>query len=154
ELVQDQKRRELAEVVKRFDGLVDAIADGLRTPGLKGKLEGLEQRRAALEMEIAAAPPPAPRLHPNLAELYKRKVAALAAALKDPNTRDEAVTIIRSLIERVELHPTKDGFDIDFFGEIAAMIALPEAGMRRDIDHFRVSAKRVAGAGYQRYLQL
>jgi DNA invertase Pin-like site-specific DNA recombinase len=154
ELLHDRKRRELTDISKRYDGLIDAIADGLRTPGLKSKLEELEQGRAALEAELAAAPPPAPRLHPNLAELYKRKVAELAAALTDPGTRDEAISIIRGLIERVELHPTEDGFDIDFLGEIAAMIALPEPGVRRDIDHFRVSAKRVAGAGYHLYLLL
>ena len=58
------------------------------------------------------------------------------------------------MIERVELYPTKDGFDIDFYGEIAAMIALPEPGVRRDIDHFPVWAKRVAGAGNHRELPI
>ena len=32
------KARELAEVTRRVDGLIEAIADGLRTPGLKAKL--------------------------------------------------------------------------------------------------------------------
>jgi hypothetical protein len=105
-------------------------------------------------LRCAVQPPPAPRLHPNLAELYKRKVAELAAALTYPSTRDEVISIIRGLIERVELHPTEDGFDIDFFGEIAAMISLPEPAVRRDIDYYRVSAERVAGAGNHRQLTL
>ena len=41
------------------------------------ELDELEQRKAALEAEIANAPAPAPRLHPNLAELYREKVANL-----------------------------------------------------------------------------
>ena len=51
--------------------------------------------------ELAAAPAPAPRLHPNLAELYRRKVADLQTALADPATRTEALEILRGLIERV-----------------------------------------------------
>jgi hypothetical protein len=45
-------------------------------PG-RPKLDELESRKAALEAELAAAPSPAPRLHPNLAEIYRRKVADL-----------------------------------------------------------------------------
>jgi hypothetical protein len=37
--------------------------------------------------------PPAVRLHPNLAELYARQVAALHKALADPATRNEALEI-------------------------------------------------------------
>ena len=36
------RRRELANVTSRLDSLIEAIADGLRTPGLLGKLESLE----------------------------------------------------------------------------------------------------------------
>ena len=70
-------------------------------PGLQAKLDELESRKTALEAKLAAAPPPAPRLHPNLAELYRRKVADLQTALADPNTQTEALEIPRGLIERV-----------------------------------------------------
>jgi DNA invertase Pin-like site-specific DNA recombinase len=63
------KRKELAGVTRRLDGLIDAIADGLRTPGLKSKLEDLEQRKVALDAELARIPSPVLRLHPNLAEV-------------------------------------------------------------------------------------
>jgi len=141
----ERKRKDLAEVTRRLDGLIDAIADGLRTSGLKQKLEKLEETKTALEAQLAAAPPPAPRLHPNLAELYRRKVTELENALNDPGSRDEALTILRGLIERVDLHLSDDGFDIDFHGEIANLIALPSPSQRADINYFRVSAKRVAG---------
>ena len=139
-------------MIRRLDGLIDAIADGLRTPGLKQKLETLEERKTALETQLAAVPPPAPRLHPNLAELYRRKVTELENALSDPGSRDEALTILRGLIERVDLHLSDDGFDVDFHGEIANLIALPSPSRRANIDHYRVSAKRVAGARNHRQL--
>jgi len=40
---------EKTQVLRRLNGLYDAIADGLRTPGLKDKLEELEARKAELE---------------------------------------------------------------------------------------------------------
>jgi hypothetical protein len=150
EVAIDRKRRELTETTTRLDGLIDAIADGLRTPGLKQKLDDLEQRKAILEREIAGEALPAPRLHPNLAELYRRKVAELAVALEDPTLRDEALGILRGLVERVDIHPIADGFDIDFVGEIVRMVALPALNERGNLEKFRVSAKRVAGARNQR----
>ncbi len=42
------------------------------------------------------------RLHPNLAELYRKKIADLRLAVTDPATRSEALEILRGLVERVE----------------------------------------------------
>ena len=41
------------------------------------------------------------RLHPNLAELYREEVAALRESLADPAIHDEAIGILRGLIEQV-----------------------------------------------------
>jgi DNA invertase Pin-like site-specific DNA recombinase len=65
------RERELAEVRRKLDGLIDAIADGLRAPGLQQKLDDLEVRKATLEQALAAEPPPTVRLHPNLAQVYR-----------------------------------------------------------------------------------
>lgn len=146
ELQLAQRRRELSEVARRLDGLIDAIADGLRTAGLKDKLEELERRKRTLETELTTALPPPPLLHPNLAELYRRKIAELENAIEDPTLRDEALAILRDLVEAVELHPTKDGFDIEFRGQIANMIGLSSpTRSRSNSEHFVISAKRVAG---------
>ena len=85
---------------RKLRGLIEAIAEGLRGPGLQGKLDELEQRKVALEAKIAAALPPAPRFHPNLAEVYRRKVADLQSALADPGTQTETLEILRGLIQR------------------------------------------------------
>ncbi len=42
------KRRYLAKVERKVAGLIDAIADGLRTQGPRERLEALEARRAVL----------------------------------------------------------------------------------------------------------
>ncbi len=75
--------------------------------GLQARLEGLERRKRDLEAELAEAPPPAPRFHLNLTELYRRKVERLHEALSEPSTRQEAVEILRSLIDAVVLKPVE-----------------------------------------------
>jgi len=115
-------------VNRKLRGLIEAIAEGLRGPGLQAKLDEFEQRKAMLEAKLAAALPPAPRLHPNLAEVYRRKVADLQTALADPATQTEALEILRGLIERVVLYPVQKGFEIELIGEIAAMVDLGAQG--------------------------
>src|SRR5262249_24456705 len=148
------------EVNRKLRGLIEAIAEGRRAPGLQAKLDELESRKAVLEAGLAAAPPPAPRLHPNLAEIYRRKVADLHAALAERETQTEALEILRGLIERVVLHPVETGFEIELVGEIAAMIDLraqaTAAGPTGSVvpEMYRSSVKVVAGARNQRYLHL
>ena len=66
----------------------------------------------------------APRLHPNLAAIYKEKIANLVRSLNDPNTLIEANTAIRQLIERVQLVPENGELKIELYGELAALLNL------------------------------
>lgn len=60
------RERDHAEVGRKLDGLIDAMAEGYRTAGLQAKLDALEGRKAALEAELAVPAPSPVRLHPNL----------------------------------------------------------------------------------------
>src|SRR5882724_9729589 len=157
---QGLQQREFDDVNRKLRGLIEAIAEGLRWPGLQAKLDELEQRKVTLEAALAAALPPAPRLHPNLAEVYRRKVADLQSALADAGTQTEALEILRGLIERVALHPADKGFEIELIGEIAAMVNLgaqtKPAGPKGSAvpDVYRRSVKVVAGEGNHRQLTL
>ena len=156
------KKRRLADLGQRLDGLYDAIADGLRTPGIKAKLEEMEARKAVLQDEVDAAPAPAPRLHPNLAELYRRKVDELHRSLNDPVCRTEAAETLRGIIEGINIRPLGRGeFEMELTGEIVNMIDLANSSVRNAktapegtavSDPYRSSVKVVAGAGFQTYL--
>jgi hypothetical protein len=122
--VRDAKRRELAEVRHKLDGLIEAIADGLRAPGLQQRLDELEARRSEIEQRLAAAPASPVRLHPNLAQVYRRQVEQLQHALDHPEIRDEAMKILRGLIEHVSIGPAESGLEIEIVGEIAKMVEL------------------------------
>jgi len=44
--------------------------------------------------DAVPAQPAAPRLHPNLAKVYRRKIEDLHGAMADPQTHDEALDIL------------------------------------------------------------
>ena len=134
---------------KKLDGLIEAIAEGFRAPGLQVKLDKLAQHKLKLESEIASAPAAAPRFHPNLAEIYRRRVGSLQEALSDPETRSEAIEILRGLIERVAISAAEDGFTIELVGEIANMVGLSSGPEGRKIGPYRSSVKVVAGVGFE-----
>jgi hypothetical protein len=93
--------RELADVERRLGQILAAIEQGVITTTTKERLLELEARRDALKARLARAPdaPAIPRLHPNLAEVYRRKVADLEAALNMPEERAEAHAGLRGLID-------------------------------------------------------
>jgi site-specific DNA recombinase len=95
------------------------------------------------------------RLHPNLAQVYRGKVERLHEALADPALRDEALGILRGLIERVVIHPTADSpaedrLQVEIVGEIVKMVELglnaKQAALPREA---ACSVKVVAGAGFE-----
>jgi DNA invertase Pin-like site-specific DNA recombinase len=147
----DAQRRELADVKRKLDGLIDAIADGLRAPGLQQRLDELEARRIEIEQGLAAEPTSPVRLHPNLAQVYRRQVERLQHALNDPEIRDEALQILRGLIEHVSIRPAENGLEIEIVGEIAKMIELGIGNKAKQpiLDEtMSRSVKVVAGVGF------
>ena len=148
--------RDHASVCRKLTGLIDAIADGFRAPGLQTQLDDLERRKADLERRLSEPHAPQPRLHPNLAEIYQARVTSLHDALADPASSTEAIEIIRSLIERIEVRPTDGkGFEIELIGDIANMIELgletkkAAPGGAAVLGQYRSSVKVVAGAGFE-----
>jgi len=151
-----RKHRELADVSRNLDGLVDAIASGLRGASLQQRLDELERRKVELQHELNSAVAPPPLLHPNLAEIYRDRVARLHEAFTDETTRTEATDLLRGLIDRVLLHPGEHGPEFELVGDIAAMveITLPKNGNaareRAAVSEtFRRSVKVVAGRGFE-----
>ena len=144
------KERALAEVRRKLDKLIEALIEGYRTAGLQQKLEELEARKAALEQELTADPPPPVRLHPNLAQVYRGKVGRLHEALADPGLRDEALGILRGLLERVAIHPGEDGLQVEIVGAIVTMVELGLDAKQAALPvEAAGSVKVVAGAGFE-----
>ena len=147
-------QKQLQAIDRRIAGIVRAIEDGAYTASLKERLTALEAEMAVIEARLAEINAPAPvTLHPNTPDLYRTMVANLAEALSAPETRVEAVDIIRELVDRVELRPNKDGgLDAVLYGDLAAMLSAPHSERRTANDPDRGSGSLlsvVAGRGFE-----
>jgi site-specific DNA recombinase len=154
ELAYEVARRERTEVERKIKAMVDAIENGIFTASTRDPLLELERRNA----ELDGIKPPAQiaRLHPNVAEIYRQKVAHLEVALNDPALREEAAEVLRGLIDEIRLAPAGDGgLQIELFGELAAIMALGEsAKTNRAVDETARSVEVVAGTRNRRYLHV
>jgi hypothetical protein len=89
-------------------------------------LERLRHRRlkgSPADKVRSVVPSPAPRLHPNIAEIYRTKLANLASALRTEPHGTAALEAAGSLIDQVIVHPeTPDRCrEIELVGQIAIM---------------------------------
>src|SRR6266404_548801 len=121
-------KREAEGVSRKIAGIMAAIEDGMYTPALKERMKVLENREVEIEGLLAGADaPPVIRVHPNMAEVYRLKVAELEIALNDDSIKAEAGDILRTLIDRVVLTPATDapdGIDAQLHGDLVAILAL------------------------------
>ena len=106
--------------MRQIDRMVDAIANRTAAAAISTRLNALEQRRLALEAEIATTQAPVPYLHPNLADIYRERIASLAVALSSEGAA-EAREIIRGLIDTITLHPDGDTLRIEVRGELSSI---------------------------------
>ncbi|WP_296711503.1 recombinase family protein [Rhodoblastus sp.] len=118
-----QPRAEHERVNRQIERLVDALAEGEPAARVTQKLRELERRRLDLEAELATATAPAPRLHPNLAEVYRRKVEDLQEALADQEA-GTARELVRGLVEAIVLVPESGRLRVAVRGELGAILRL------------------------------
>ena len=151
---------ELLTIAKGKKDIVAAIEAGRYSETLMDRLLELEAREKALKAAMAEGPAQVPDVHPNIAELYARKVERLAEALNRPEDRDEAADAIRSLIERVTLTPGAKRGEVHAtlhgeFGAILEWVGARKTEARNDDSPAAgaagpgVSSVLVAGTGFE-----
>ena len=81
------------------------ITEGDGDPGsVAATLKDLEVRKKELESQRALEPTEQTvAIHPNVGELYRRKVGELQSLLEDERTKAEAADAIRALIDHIEV---------------------------------------------------
>ena len=161
ERAQDKTR--LATIERKIAKIIEAVMDGFRTEELKQQLETLSREKARLQARLEAPSVSAPSIHPNLAQLYRSKVAALQNEFTKSGTNNTGVlTALRDLIERVDFGPGKEGGEAEIIltGILSSMVRLglgetptkttPSVGISESVpDLFTSSVKLVAGPGKQ-----
>ena len=147
-------RKELAGIEKKMATMISVIEDGGYVKGMVDRLRELEARQEELNQRLEALPPDTPDIHPNIADVYRRKVARLAHALGKPEERDAAASTIRDLIERIVLTPgAKRGeLEITLRGDLGTILQWagnrPET-TKTDTPSAGMSVSVVAGVGFE-----
>jgi DNA invertase Pin-like site-specific DNA recombinase len=154
-------KTELGRVKSRQKVLVQALMDGLPARTVKDEMVALEAKEDELNALLTSQPANEPSLHPNLAEVYRERVAALHTALSDPRTKDEAFGIIRTLIDEVRLIPENGELRVEIRGALAGILALSASNAKTarvstdgSVSVLLEQVKMVAGAHNHRELTL
>ncbi len=150
------KRRELERTERELDKAIDAILAGTPPLKLKAKIETLEGRKAELTAFLGDAQESLPLLHPNMAELYRQRVAKLYDSLRTEDGRAEAAELFRTLVDQVTLVPENGELRFMLRGDLAGILrfaankknpgSLLEAGV---LDGLLSQGSLVAGTGFE-----
>jgi len=155
------QQKELAKVQRSIDRCLDFIINGDGAMDtVRQKLTDLERSKAnILRFMNQDTPQTKVESHPNIGQLYQRRVEQLSHLLNDDSSQQEAVTIIRSLIDRIEITPgEKRGQpQVQLVGGLAAILEFSVTKQQKttipsDSGFGRVFM--VAGARNHRYLHL
>jgi site-specific DNA recombinase len=146
----ERRKEELDRVERQIRAVIEAIKDGLRTPGMKEELFALEARKRELAAAVKQAPASRPRLHPKLADLYRQRVDRLHEELNRAELRSEAAQALRGLIQEVRLIPENGRLEIELLGDLAGILAL-SAGDKKPVTEDRdgLQVTLVAGPGFE-----
>ena len=148
----EAERKELDKIARTIKELVTQVEDGGGSRAVMARLRELEAREDELNGRLAQVPVDLPDIHPNIAEIYARKVARLAEALRHPAERDEASDAIRGLIEKITLSPgAKRGqLEATLYGDLGTILAWTARNANTPgLVGSGVSVSVVAGAGFE-----
>jgi site-specific DNA recombinase len=142
--------RRLARMKTEIEQLVDRICDRTATAASDARLMALDGpggERERLEQELAAleAADRVVDVHPGALAAYARAVDELAAALAAGDSgAAEAVSLIRRLVEKIEIHPAGRGRapQLTLYGRLAELLSPP-------IRSARIGGTVVAGEGLE-----
>ena len=125
------RAKRIADVERRIAGIIQAIEDGLYDSSMKARLKDLQAERQTLEAERADEAGSSDDLavlsHPSLPQIYRRKIEHLETVLDGPE-RTEAMNLIRSMIDHIELRPSRGkSLDAILHGDLAAILSVSQA---------------------------
>ncbi|MFN3686448.1 zinc ribbon domain-containing protein [Salinarimonas sp.] len=150
----DTKQDRLARIRRELARFVTAIRDGAPAGPLVRPMAQLEKDEHELVAAIEAMKKPSPiRLHPGMADVYRRRIGDLVRTLAEEDEFGAAREAIRGLIERVVSTPdaeARGGLRTDLGGQLAGILEL--AAERVDDPYatdFQRQVKLVAGAGFE-----
>ena len=148
-----QVQMDLNKVSTAIKRCLTFITEGDGDPGLvRDELRDLEVRKRDLERTINAVhEEQSVELHPNMADLYHKKVTELQSLLTDETARPQAMELIRSMIEHIEVHAGKERGkpDVILVGALAQILAFTQQNNTAASNGDGGRVLMVAGAGFE-----
>jgi DNA invertase Pin-like site-specific DNA recombinase len=119
-------KKELREVSKKIDSMLQAIMDGLYCASMKEAMPLLEFKKESLEDEIVALEKDnVIQIKPNMANLYKDQINALTQSIKaGGNETIKASNILRTLIDSIVVSPDEKAGEcgLELRGDLAVIL--------------------------------
>ena len=118
---------------------------------MRDELKSLEARKRDHERQIRSANVDRNiEAHPNMAELYAKKVTELRSLLTDETTRPQAMDIVRSMIDRIEIHTGAERGkpDVILVGALAQILAFTQQNKTAATNGSDGRVFMVAGVGF------
>ncbi|MDG2205672.1 MAG: zinc ribbon domain-containing protein, partial [Alphaproteobacteria bacterium] len=125
-----QTQKDVNKVNAAIKRCLAFISEGDGDPGLvRDELKSLVARKRDLERQMTAANEDRNiDVHPNMAELFARKVTELRSLLRDETTRPQTMDIIRTMIDHIEVHDsgTRGKPVVTLVGVLAQILAFTQ----------------------------
>jgi site-specific DNA recombinase len=144
-------KREIEQLTTRAKTLLNLMLDDeIAVDVGKAEMKALDARRKELRALLENANEPPPLLHPEMATLYREKVATLAQALEGAEKRTQAREAIRGLIDAIVITPVEGSLRIELKGNLAAMLGATVQSKRApETEALTLQVSMVAGAGFE-----
>ena len=146
-------QKDLNKVNTAIKRCLTFITEGDGDPGLvRNELRDLEARKRGLELNLASThDEQAVEPHPNMADLYAKKVSELQTLLIDETTRAQAMDIIRSMIDHIEIHPgtERNNPEVILVGALAQILAFAQQKTTAASKGSDGRVLMVAGVGFE-----
>ncbi len=148
-----QTQKEMNKVNVAIKRCLKFVTEGDGDPGLvRDELKELEVRKRDLERAMKTMLKDAKiEVHPNMAELYRKQVLELQSLLTDETSRPQAMDIIRSMIDRIEVHKGDDPkkADVILVGALAQILDFAQQNKTAVSQGNGGRVLMVAGVGFE-----
>ena len=141
------QQSELTRIERYLAKLLAALKEGGQAGIIVREMRRLEIRQKELQTALASASEPPPLIHPAMAKLYQKKLEHLYETLQSNDTRPEAITILRTLIDHIELDPHGKELRARITGDLAGLLTfVKDRKAAETLENNDVWLELVAGA--------
>lgn len=122
--------KELKCLVVKEGQMIDAICEGFANDSLKERMHANEARQKEIKAILENNEEIKVMMHPSIAQQYHKEVRELITSLNTSERRQEAATLIRSLIDKIVLTPDskKESLLVDLHGDLAGILSVSTQG--------------------------